>query len=129
MTFVASASLKACSLVKSFRPSFFPIVVLPLPSLPWQEAQFWTHSAAASAPNAVPEEAMMIARITEVVSFIRLGSFRLDYLSHEQVELVRVQTGFAIMFPRQLEKSESVLVCSESTIRRLVEIDEAAFHD
>jgi hypothetical protein len=49
-------------------------------------------------------------------------------LSYEQIELTRVETGIAIMFPSQLEKSESVLVSSEATVCGLIEIDETAFH-
>src|SRR5450432_1491891 len=46
--------------------------------------------------------------------------------AHEQVQLAHIQTGLAIVLPSQFEKSESILVGGEVTIRRLVQIDEAA---
>jgi hypothetical protein len=46
--------------------------------------------------------------------------------AHEQVKLARIQTGLAIVLPRQLEKSESTLVGSKATIHRFIQIDEAA---
>src|SRR4029077_10584038 len=102
----------------------FPIAVLPLPSLPWQEAQCCPHSAEASAPNAAPEEATMIVTITEIISFINLGflsksvegytdtsrlyktNFRCP-ASRRATEPARVQTGLAIMLTHQLWQSES----------------------
>ena len=48
-------------------------------------------------------------------------------LSYEQIKLARIQAGIPIIFPSQLEQSESVLVCSESTVPGLVEINEATF--
>jgi hypothetical protein len=50
-------------------------------------------------------------------------------LSYQQIELARVQAGVAVIFRSQLEQSESVLICSESTIRGLVEINEATFEE
>src|SRR5437660_9161398 len=46
--------------------------------------------------------------------------------AHEQVKLARIQTGLAIVLPRQLEKRESIFVGSKTTIHRFVQIDQAA---
>jgi hypothetical protein len=62
--------------------SFFPMAVLPLPSLPWQAAQCCAHSAAGAAAKAAPEFMSITARITDVVRFIGLGSFRWVVLRH-----------------------------------------------
>ena len=49
--------------------------------------------------------------------------------TNERVQLSRIQTGFAIVLPAQLEKRESILVGSKATIHRLIQIDEAALND
>src|SRR5882762_3868784 len=48
-------------------------------------------------------------------------------LAHEQIQLARIETGLAIVLPRQLEKRESILVGGKATIHCFVQIDEAAF--
>src|SRR5438067_12082712 len=46
--------------------------------------------------------------------------------AHEQVKLARIQTGFAIVLPRQLQSGEPILVGRKTAIHRLVQIDQAA---
>jgi len=52
---------------------------------------------------------------------------REDSLANQQIELVRIKTGISIVLPTQFEKREPVLVSSEATMLRLVQVDEAAF--
>jgi hypothetical protein len=49
--------------------------VLPLPSLPWQEAQSLLQFAAASAATLIPAEAMIIVANTNNFRFMRLMPF------------------------------------------------------
>jgi hypothetical protein len=44
--------------------------VLPLPSLPWHEAQSWLQFAAASAATLIPAEAMIIVANTNIFRFM-----------------------------------------------------------
>jgi len=54
---------------------------------------------------------------------------RMLHLTNQQVQLARVETRFAIVLPRQFEKGESILVGSNTTVGRLVQINEAALND
>ena len=45
-------------------------MVLPLPSFPWQEAQFWVQSAEASAADKMPAELIIAINVKNVVRFI-----------------------------------------------------------
>src|SRR5438270_2497951 len=49
-----------------------------------------------------------------------------SFSTNERVQLRYIQTSLAIVLPSQLEKSESILVGSKTTVHRLVQIDEAA---
>ena len=46
-------------------------------------------------------------------------------LANEQVQLAHIETRLAIVLPSQFEKGESILVGSNSTVGRLVQINEA----
>lgn len=52
----------------------------------------------------------------------------MELSANQQIELARIKTGIAIVFPAQVEKREPVLVSSKDTVLRLVQVDEAAFH-
>src|SRR5438132_6518469 len=45
--------------------------------------------------------------------------------AHEQIKLAHIQTGLAIVLPRQLQSGESVLEGSKATVHRLVQVDQA----
>jgi hypothetical protein len=49
--------------------------VFPLPSLPWQEAQFWAHVALASAATPTAADAITIPARTNIFRFTELMAF------------------------------------------------------
>ena len=57
------------------------------------------------------------------------GVGRVPHLANEQVQLASIEAGLAIVLPRQLESRKSILVCSNTTVGRLVQIDEATLND
>jgi len=58
-----------------FNAQFFAHQVFPLPSFPWQEAQFCAHVALASAAAPTPADAITIAARTNIFRFIELVAF------------------------------------------------------
>ena len=67
------------------------------------------------------------ARQRDLIWWARLAN--VTGLANQQVYLAHIETGLAIVFSRQLQKGESILVGSKGTVDRLVQIDEAALDD
>ena len=55
-----------------------------------------------------------------------LGCMR--WLANQQVQLGNIETGLAIVLPRQLKRAESILVGSKGAIDPLIQIDQAALN-
>ena len=54
---------------------------------------------------------------------------RVPQLANELVQLAHIETRLALVLPSQFEKRESILVGSNATVSRLVQINEAALND